>query len=85
MGVVIEICGKYPGGPTRIRVTDVLPLCSPSGPSGPLLIVYGSILRVQYAITNQPRLSRGAIEHRRISDLDLVSTPQLSAILYMFL
>jgi hypothetical protein len=23
MGVVIEICVKYPGGPTRIRVTEV--------------------------------------------------------------
>ena len=25
MGVVIEICLKYPGGPTRMRVTDVHP------------------------------------------------------------
>jgi hypothetical protein len=24
MGVVIETCAKYPGGPTRITVTDVL-------------------------------------------------------------
>jgi hypothetical protein len=24
MGVVIEICIKYPGGPTRMGVTDVL-------------------------------------------------------------
>jgi hypothetical protein len=23
MGVVIEICVKYPGGPTRITVTDL--------------------------------------------------------------
>jgi hypothetical protein len=23
MGVVIEICVKYPGGPTRIRVADI--------------------------------------------------------------
>jgi hypothetical protein len=23
MGVVIEICAKHPGGPTRITVTDV--------------------------------------------------------------
>jgi hypothetical protein len=23
MGVVIEICIKYPGGPTRMRVTDI--------------------------------------------------------------
>jgi hypothetical protein len=23
MGVVIEICTKYPGGPTRITVTDM--------------------------------------------------------------
>ena len=23
MGVVIEICAKYPGGPTRMTVTDV--------------------------------------------------------------
>jgi hypothetical protein len=24
MGVVIETCIKYPGGPTRIRVTDIV-------------------------------------------------------------
>jgi hypothetical protein len=24
MGVVIEICAKYPGGPTRITVTDII-------------------------------------------------------------
>jgi hypothetical protein len=24
MGVVIEICVKYPGGPTRITVTDMV-------------------------------------------------------------
>ena len=24
MGVVIEICIKYPGGPTRITVADIL-------------------------------------------------------------
>jgi hypothetical protein len=24
MGVVIEICVKYPGGPTRIKGTDML-------------------------------------------------------------
>jgi hypothetical protein len=24
MGVVIEICIKYPGGPTRITVTDII-------------------------------------------------------------
>jgi hypothetical protein len=24
MGLVIEICVKYPGGPTRIKVTDML-------------------------------------------------------------
>jgi hypothetical protein len=23
MGVVIEICAKYPGGPTRITVADI--------------------------------------------------------------
>jgi hypothetical protein len=23
MGVVVEICIKYPGGPTRIRVADI--------------------------------------------------------------
>jgi hypothetical protein len=23
MGVVIEICAKYPGGPTRMRGTDI--------------------------------------------------------------
>jgi hypothetical protein len=23
MGVVIEICVKYPGGPTRMKVTDL--------------------------------------------------------------
>jgi hypothetical protein len=23
MGVVIEVCIKYPGGPTRIRATDI--------------------------------------------------------------
>jgi hypothetical protein len=26
MGVVIEICSKYPGGPTRMTVTDILRL-----------------------------------------------------------
>jgi hypothetical protein len=41
MGVVIETCVKHPGGPTRIRGTDVAlrpaptPLVVPSG-SGPL-------------------------------------------------
>jgi hypothetical protein len=28
MGVVIEICVKYPGGPTRIRVTDIILYCT---------------------------------------------------------
>jgi hypothetical protein len=32
MGVVIEICIKYPGGPTRMRVTDIPPACSPLCP-----------------------------------------------------
>jgi hypothetical protein len=27
MGVVIEICAKHPGGPTRITVTDVCMVC----------------------------------------------------------
>ena len=26
MGVVIEICIKYPGGPTRMTVTDMVPV-----------------------------------------------------------
>jgi hypothetical protein len=33
MGVVIEICIKYPGGPTRITVTDIVtyPVRVPGG------------------------------------------------------
>jgi hypothetical protein len=36
MSVVIEICVKYPGGPTRIKATDIHPPCLPKGaPSDP--------------------------------------------------
>jgi hypothetical protein len=35
MGVIIEICTKHPGGPTRMRVTDMKIQRPPSGPRNP--------------------------------------------------
>jgi hypothetical protein len=52
MGVVIEICIKYPGGPTRITVTDVLPGC---------FVLYSTrIIRLRQAAFNADIMGSGS-------------------------